>query len=213
MIDDRAGMMPRRALPKYSYSNSATALYLGITEMRALEGCFGKWNIWYWPDGGKATQFLDSDPLQEPATLYLNSPTLVKGLNNDAPPGHATVTAFVPCRYGAWCISDPARLAATKKRHTELILNSIERRFIPRLKDYVGLVCLRTPDENERILRAPIGNIYGRAVERREVWNKLPFQGLLPNLYFVGSYVSFAGIASVIHGACRLYQEFTGDPV
>jgi hypothetical protein len=62
-------------------------------------------------------------------------------------------------------------------------------------------------------LRAPGGNIYGCSFEPREVWTKLPFKRLLPNLYFVGSYVSFAGIASVIQGACRLYEELTGDRV
>jgi phytoene dehydrogenase-like protein len=65
----------------------------------------------------------------------------------------------------------------------------------------------------ERILGAQGGNIYGRPFEPREMWTKVPFKGVLPNLYFVGAYVSFAGIASVIHGACRLYAELTGDRV
>jgi phytoene dehydrogenase-like protein len=145
--------------------------------------------------------------------LYLNSPTLVKGVTNDAPPGHATVTAFAPCAYAPLNRGGPEGNGALKERHAALLLDAITRRFIPGLRDHVGVVHLRTPDENERILVAPEGNIYGRSFEPHEVWTRLPFKGLLPNLYFVGAYISFAGIASVIHAACRLYRELTGDRV
>jgi phytoene dehydrogenase-like protein len=200
-------------LPKYKYSESIGSLYLGITDRRILEPHFGRWNIWYWPLAADRTDFLDSDPLQNPPMLYLNSPTLVKGVHNDAPPGHATITAFAPCRYGALNRSNSGEEAVARQRHTELLMDAIARRFIPDLKKYIDLVHHRTPDDNERILHAPAGNIYGRSFEPREVWTKVPFRGVLPNLYFVGSYVSFAGIASVIHVACRLYEELTGDRV
>jgi phytoene dehydrogenase-like protein len=89
----------------------------------------------------------------------------------------------------------------------------IDRRFAPGLQQHVAVSCLRTPADKERILLAPGGTIYGRSFEPGEVWTKVPFKGLLPNLYLVGSYVSFAGIASVIQGASRVYEELTGDRV
>jgi phytoene dehydrogenase-like protein len=93
------------------------------------------------------------------------------------------------------------------------LIELIDRRFAPGLKEHVAVSSLSTPADKERILLAPGGTIYGRSFEPREVWTKVPFRGLLPNLYLVGSYVSFAGIASVIHGACRVYEELTGDRV
>src|SRR5262249_27677205 len=161
------------------------------TDARILEPHFGRWNIWCSAGTGPLSPFTDSDPHRSPAHLYLNSPTLVKGVNNDAPPGHATVTAFAPSP------GTPPERGGTggdgaKEKYAERLLDAIARRFIPGLKDHLGVVHLRTPHDNERILRAPQGNIYGRAFEPREVWTKLPFKGALPNLYFVGSYVSFA---------------------
>src|SRR5262249_12637160 len=156
---------------------------------------------------------LDSDPLQGPGYLYLNSPTLVKGVTNDAPPGHATVTAFAPCSHAALKRAEAGGNGAVRERLTAHLLDLIGRRFIPGLKDRLGAVHLCTPEDKERLLLAPEGNIYGRSFEPREIWTRVPFKGVLPNLYFVGSYVSFAGIASVVQGACRLYQELTGDCV
>jgi all-trans-retinol 13,14-reductase len=210
---DPPGLGEAVRLPEYRYSGSVYSLFLGVTDARLLEPHFGRWNIWWFAGTGPLSPFTGSDPREFPGHLYLNSPTLVKGVNNDAPPGHATVTAFVPSPG-----TPPQRGAsggdeAAKEIHAERLLEAIAGRFIPGLKDHLGAVHLRTPHDNERILRAPQGNIYGRSFEPREVWTKLPFKGGLPNLYFVGSYVSFAGIASVIHGACRLYQELTGDRV
>jgi phytoene dehydrogenase-like protein len=204
---------PYAQAPKYGYSESISSLFLGITDARVLEPVFGRWNIWYRSGADPGTAFRDSDPLREPPMLYLNSPTLVKGVRNDAPPGHATVTAFAPCGYAAWKRAGPGDEAVVREKHTALLLDVIARRFISGLKDHLGAVHLRTPGDKERLLHAPAGNIYGRSFEPREVWTKLPFKGVLPNLYFVGAYVSFAGIASVIHSACRLYEELTGDRV
>jgi all-trans-retinol 13,14-reductase len=212
LLDPAAGMASPR-LPKYRYSQSAASLFLGVRDARVLEPHFGRWNIWYGSGAAGWSAPPDAGPLDEPTGLYLNSPTLVKGVTNDAPPGHATVTAFAPCDYGTLKRRDPGANAIWKEKHAAMLVDLVARRFAPGLKDAVDVVHLRTPDDNERILRAPEGNIYGRTCEPREVWVKLPFKGLLPNLYFVGSYVSFAGIASVIHSACRLYEELTGDRV
>src|SRR5262249_18670805 len=133
--------------------------------------------------------------------------------DNDAPSGHATVTAFVPCGYEAWKRADAASRQTLKDKHTATVIDVIDKRFAPGLKDKIGAVYLETPEDKERTLHAPGGTIYGRCLEAREVWTKVPWKGILPQLYFVGSYISFAGICSVIHGACRLYEELTGDHV
>ena len=212
LIDQAEGTASPR-LPKYRYSQSASSLFLGVRDARVLEPHFGRWNIWYGSGSAAWSTPADAGPLDEPTALYLNSPTLVKGVNNDSPPGHATVTAFAPCSYAALKRQGPGENGTWKEKHTAALIDLIARRFVPGLQEAIDVVHLRTPDDNERILGAPEGNIYGRSFGPREVWTKLPFQGLLPSLYFVGSYVSFAGIASVIHSACRLYEELTGDRV
>ncbi len=204
---------PRLRLPGYRYSRSVVSLFLGVSDARMLDRHFGRWNVWYSAVASPWSEAPGAGALDEPSGLYLNSPTLGKGVNNDSPPGHATLTAFAAADYRAWKGRDAAANEAWKEKHTAALVDLIARRFAPGLKSVIDAVHLRTPLDNERILRAPEGNIYARAFEPRELWTRLPFKGLLPNLYFVGSYVSFAGIASVIHAACRLYEELTGDRV
>jgi all-trans-retinol 13,14-reductase len=199
-------------LPNYSYSRSVTSLFLGVADARVLEPAFGRWNVWYLEGADSGPGYCD-DPGAPPPSLYVNSPTLVKGRDNDAPPGHATLSAFVPCRYGAFKEADPAAKQALKDRHAALILDVIETRLAPGLKQKAEVMYLDTPEDKERQMGAPRGNIYGRGFGARDVWAKVPFKGPLPDLYFVGSYVSFAGIPSVIQGACVLYRELTGDRV
>jgi all-trans-retinol 13,14-reductase len=208
-----AGAAGCRRVPTYTYSQSASSLFLGVTDSRILTDHFGKWNVWYSAGTESASSLNDAGPLDEPKALYVNSPTLVKGLNNDSPPGHATLTAGAIYSYQACKSAERAANDDWRARHTSMLIDLIERRFAPGLKEKIGALCLRTPQDKERIMLAPEGNIYGRSFDSREVWTRFPFKGVLPNLYFVGAYVTFAGIASVIHGACSLYQELTGDSV
>jgi all-trans-retinol 13,14-reductase len=212
MIDHAAANRSPR-VPDYKYSRSGTSLFLGVKDVSLMKRCLGKWNVWYVASADPMPDLYDAHPLDAPRALYLNSATLVKGVTNDAPPGHAAVTAFVPASYHAFAGVDPAAQEALKQRQTALTLDLVERRFLPGLRDALEVVHVRTPADKQRVWQAPEGNVYGRSIEPREVWKKAPIKGTLPGLYFVGSYVSYGGIASVIQGACRLYEELTGDRV
>jgi phytoene dehydrogenase-like protein len=200
-------------VPSYKHSASASSLFLGISDSGILRPRFGNWNIWYHAGTAPEPDLFDAGPLDEPKFLFVNSPTLVKGRTNDAPPGHATVTAFAPCSYQACKRAGKATAQVWRDKHTAMILDLIDQRFAPGLKEKLGAIHLRTPEDKEQLMGAREGNVYARSLEPQEVWTKIPFKGILPNLYFIGASVSFAGIAQVIQGACRLYRELTGDSV
>jgi all-trans-retinol 13,14-reductase len=210
---DYPGRPASFGLRPFKYSHSASSLFLGVTDARVLRRRFGRWNLWYSAGANAADDFCKFGPLDEPQILYLNCSTFVKGQNNDAPPGHATLTAMVLCSYQAWKQAGQATAPVWRAKHTAMLVDLIDRRFAPGLKDNIGALFLQTPEDKERVMSAPQGNIYGRTFEPRDLWQKISFKGLLPNLYFTGAYVSFGGIAAVIQGACRLYQELTGDRV
>jgi phytoene dehydrogenase-like protein len=209
MIDRPAG----NGIPQYSYSGSVNSFFFGVTDAEVLKPGLGNWNVWYSAGSEPAPGMFDAAPGDSLRFLYLNSPSLVKGTGNDAPPGHATVTAFSPCGYRAFTQASPEHRQAMTERQTAQVIDLIDRRFAPGLKQRLAVTHVRTPLDKERVWIAPEGNIYGRSLGPRDVWVEVPWKGLLPNLYFVGAYVSFPGIASVIQGACRLYRELTGDSV
>ena len=119
----------------------------------------------------------ESGPLDEPKALYVNCPTFVMGGGRDAPPGHATVATFAPCSYQACNRQGQAAGLVWRDKHAGMLIDLIDRRFAPGLKEKLGAIHLCTPDEKEPVLLAPEGNIYGRSVEAREVWTKIPFKG------------------------------------
>jgi phytoene dehydrogenase-like protein len=212
LIDSPAGGTPFH-LPRYKRSGTLCSLFLGVADASILRPRFGNWNLWYHAGPEPVADLYEPGPLDEPRLLYLNSPTLVKGRTNDAPPGHAAVTAFLPCSYGTCTHRGAAATQVWKDKLVSTVIDLIDQRFAPGLREGVDAVHLRTPEDKEQILGAPEGNVYARSFEGREVWAKIPFKGVLPNLYFVGASVSFPGIAQVIHGACRVYRELTGDRV
>lgn len=186
-----------------------SSLYLGVNQPEILKPMLGNWNVWYLASSDADPNLYHSSPLREPRMLYLNSPSLVKG--NPGPT--ATVTAFAPCPYESFSQASAEERLELKSKHQSKLLELIERRFLPGLQNHLDAIYLRTPWDKEQAWLAPYGTVYGRSFAPKEVWKKVPYKGLLPNVYHVGAYVSFAGIASVIHGACEIYRELTGDCV
>jgi len=205
-----------KRLPNYEQSNSLTSLFLGIRDASCLEGTFGRWNIWYSPTDKPPRNLYESDPTASPQAMYLNSPTLLTGCQNDAPPGGATVTVFVP---GA---IEPFALAAAEsrealellvERHTEQVLDVIGERFIPGLREQLDAVETVTALDNHRLLRAPEGAIYGKSLTPKGAMTRIPSRGVFPNAHFVGHYPAFAGIPSVIRSGCLAYEAVTGERI
>jgi all-trans-retinol 13,14-reductase len=198
-------------IPRYRYSGGLDSIYLGVRDAGVLDQHFGRWNIWY----HAAPDSKGGDGSAGPKALYLNSPTLLTGNPDDAPPGGATVTAFtIPAAQGMPTAErNPGRPGTSDGYEIDPLLEFIDRRFATGLRGCLDTAMVRTPRDTEMILRSPRGNSYARALTPDQVMKKIPWRGLLPNLYFVGAYVGFPGVSPVIHSACRVYNELTGDNV
>ena len=59
---------------------------------------------------------------------------------------------------------DPRAYHREKKRLREHLLDVLEARFIPGLRDHIDVFALGSPTTNERFVRAPHGNSYGAAL-------------------------------------------------
>jgi phytoene dehydrogenase-like protein len=228
----RPGFRPERKIPAYRHSLSLTSVFLGIRDASVLRPRFGAWNLWYRRSADRVGRGYASGPEDPPEMLYLNSPSMITGRTRAGALGPsetevgelgtgefgigATVTGFVPSSYAEFATRaarSRAEYETCASRHRDLILDAIERKFIPDLRSHLDFVEIRTPYDNEQILRAPQGNVYGRWMSPSEMKIRVPWRGPLKNLYFVGSQVSFPGIFSVIQNACHLYKALTGDRV
>jgi phytoene dehydrogenase-like protein len=148
--------------------------------------------------------------------MYLNSPTLVVDRGVDAPPGGATVTAFVPASYETFkyaADASPGAYAALVDAHTAAVLDVIEARFIPGLRGALDYLSVRTPLDHARALRSPNGAVYGKSFRPRDINIKVPWRSPLNNLYFAGQYTAQAGIVLAIQSACFLYEQLMARPI
>ncbi len=71
-----------------------------------------------------------------------------------------------------------------------------------------------SPLTNEFYVRAPKGNCYSTPLDPKHVnLRRLNYRSPFPNLYYVGASSCLPGFATIIHFACMLYEELTGDRV
>ena len=199
-------------LPKYRYSRSLTSVFIGLRDAKVLKPIFGPWNVWYCRSPEHVPNLYEQHPEHPPERMYVNSPSMINPLMNDAPPGGATLTAFVPADFQAF--KDAAEKSSEThddllNRHREVILDVIEDRFVPGIREQIQFIRLISPYEVFTHFGQTMGNVYGKAFRPRDVLIKLPWKSKISNLYYVGQYTAFAGVIPAIMSACNLYQHFT----
>jgi phytoene dehydrogenase-like protein len=94
-----------------------------------------------------------------------------------------------------------------KKRLREHLLDVIEARFIPGLRDHIDVFALGTPTTNERFVRAPHGNAYGTELTPENVTrNRRPMQAL-ENLWMVNASAGWPSVAGTVGSGRRLARQ------
>jgi phytoene dehydrogenase-like protein len=90
------------------------------------------------------------------------------------------------------------------------LLDVIEARFIPGLRDHIDVFALGTPTTNERFVRAPRGNSYGAALTPAHVnTSRRPMQAL-DNLWLVNATAGWPSVAGTIGSGRRLAEQLLG---
>jgi phytoene dehydrogenase-like protein len=96
----------------------------------------------------------------------------------------------------------------------ERILDVIEARYVPRIRDRLVMRLTGTPATNARFCRAPEGNAYGAALTPTNVGvHRRPFRTGLENLWMVNATAGFPSVAGTVGAGIRLYGDLTGDTV
>ncbi|OGP71801.1 MAG: hypothetical protein A2W09_00990 [Deltaproteobacteria bacterium RBG_16_50_11] len=123
-------------------------------------------------------------------TLMISIPTLLD--SSRAPAGHhlMKVLATVPYDYQKrWGAGDPEKYRQIKAEFSERILQQLESRFIPGLKQHLLFHEAATPLTLERYTGNECGAMYGLASTPRQIGNSRPsHRTSIPGLFQVGHY-------------------------
>jgi len=203
----------------YEYSSGTVTLYLGVRGIDLREHGFGSYNVWHYPhddlDRIYDAQLVGHD-LSDP-WLFMSTPTLHSDAPGLCPPGDQILEVATSCDYTRMArLRERDRRAYNheKRKIRETILDVIEARYVPRLRDHLVLRVVGTPATNARFCRAPEGNAYGAALTPRNVsLGKGPYRSALANLWMVGATAGFPSVAGTAAAGIRLYRELSGDAV
>lgn len=212
-------LAPDASRLKYDYSCSTVTLYLAVKGLDLRDHGFGSFNVWHYPHEDIDRMYDDQlrrHDLSNP-WLFMSTPTLHSDAPGLCPPGHQ-VLEVATCADHAWFADlrrrDRRAYNLEKKRIRERILDVIEARYVPRLRDHLAIRVMGTPATNERFCRAPAGNAYGAALVPAQVaLGRRPFRTSLDNLWMVNATAGLPSVAGAIGSGMRLYEELTGDRV
>jgi phytoene dehydrogenase-like protein len=97
-----------------------------------------------------------------------------------------------------------------KKRVVEAILDVVEARYVPRLREHLSLRVAGTPATNERFCRAPLGNSYGAALVPANVGpGRGPYRSAVENLWLANATAGMPSVAGAIGAGARLFEELS----
>ncbi len=203
----------------YAYSCGTFTMYLGLRGLDLREHGFGSFNVWHYPheDINRVydDQLLRHD-LSDP-WLFLSTPTLHSDAPGICPPKDQILevaTAADHAHFAALRRRDRRAYNVEKKRIRERILDVLDARYVPGIRDHLVMRVTGTPATNARFVRAPEGNSYGSALTPQNVGpHRRPFRSRLDNLWLANATAGFPSVAGAIGAGIRLYEELTGDRV
>lgn len=191
------------------YSYGGVSLYLGLKGIDLRDHGFGSYNVWSYPHDDLERIYADQgerNDLSDP-WLFFSTPTLHSAEPGLAPPGCQTLHVSTHAAYPEWReLRDRDRRAyrREKKRLRDHLLDVIEGRLVPGLRDHIDVFAFGTPTTNERYVRAPQGNSYGTVLTPEQVTsNRHPLRAL-DNLWLVNASAGWPSVAGTIGSGRRL---------
>lgn len=200
----------------YAYSCGTFTMYLAVKGLDLREHGFGSWNVWHYPHADLDRMYDDQllrHDLSDP-WLFMSTPTLHSSEPGLCPPGEQILeiaTALDHDRFARLRRSDRREYNREKKRLVDGILDLLEARYVPDLREHLSLRIAGTPATNERFCRAPAGNSYGAALVPA---NMRPGRGpyrsrAADNLWLANATAGFPSVAGAIGAGVRLHEDLT----
>jgi phytoene dehydrogenase-like protein len=188
-------------------------MYLAVKGIDLRDHGFGSFNVWHYPHADIDRMYDDQlvrHDLSNP-WLFMSTPTLHSGEPGLCPEGEQILelaTAVDHARFERMRREDRRAYNREKKRIVDGLLEIVESRYVPRLREHLSLRIAGTPATNERFCRAPAGNAYGAALVPANVGiGRGPYQSAVENLWLANATAGFPSVAGAVGAGMRLYEQ------
>jgi all-trans-retinol 13,14-reductase len=200
----------------YEYSCGTFTMYLALKGIDLRDHGFGSWNVWHYPHADLDRMYDDQlirHDLSNP-WLFMSTPTLHSPEPGLCPPGEQILeiaTALDHDRFARLRHRDRRAYNREKKRIVDTILDLLEARYVPGLRQHLTMRIAGTPATNERFCRAPAGNSYGAALVPANVGpGRGPYRSrAVDNLWLANATAGFPSVAGAIAAGVRLHEELS----
>jgi phytoene dehydrogenase-like protein len=202
----------RRRL-RYAYSCGTFTMYLAVKGLDLREHGFGSFNVWHYPHADLDRMYDDQlvrHDLSSP-WLFMSTPTLHSSEPGLCPDGEQILelaTAVDHARFARLRREDRRAYNVEKKKIVDTLLEIVEARYVPHLREHLSMRLAGTPATNERFCRAPLGNAYGAALVPANVGPfRGPYRSAVENLWMANATAGFPSVAGAIGAGTRLFEE------
>jgi phytoene dehydrogenase-like protein len=203
----------------YAYSPSNFMVYCAVEGLDLEDYGFGKWNLFHTeePDLNKAYHRMYHLGDYSAPSFAVTVPGLLTNDGSDAPEGQQIMEFITVANYQRfWDLkaSSPAAYRRKKREITDSMINVMERRYIPGLRDHITFLVSGSPTTNERYCWSPAGNSYGSNMIPENIGpGRLNHKTSLKNFYFCNASSGYAGFAGTIWTGANLYEILEQDAV
>lgn len=208
IIGERKLPTPFNKKLNYDYSCGSFVVYLGLKDIDLTQHGFGDWNVWYFPENNLNNCFdtiIKNKDLSDP-TLFISTPSIsIKEASHPDGCHQMVIETFCPFSY----FKDVERNLYEKEKEkiTNAIVDILEKKFIPNIRDHIDFIEAGTPLTNRRYVHAPEGNMYGQSLSPKNIKiGKINYETPFTNLFLIGATAGIPSIGGGLHCSLKLVE-------
>ncbi len=218
-------MIGREKFPKeftdkldYEYSHTGLMIYLGLKNIDLRDHGFGNFNTWHledWDMNETWRQELAGD--YSKPWIFMGTPTLHSDQSGIAPNGCHILEVETLGGYDHFKrLKDSGdnfkSYNQEKSRVANIMLDIVEKKYIPNLREHIALKLIGSPTTNEDFCLAPRGNAYGSHLTPKNMGlGRLKSETPFRNLWWCNASSGYGGICPTIGTGNALYMKLIGD--
>ena len=204
----------------YDYSYSSFVLYGIVKDLDLSQYGFGDWNVWHCQeDHNKAFKAMYHDNDYSKPYFAMNCRSFhTDDRSNCMREGCQVFQICTVANFDYWemlRLRDRKAYNLKKKEVLDCLLDSVEKHYVPNIREHLILKMTGSPTTNERFVNSPKGGSYGVNLTPRnfQFSRKLTSNTSLKNFHFCSAASGVAGFSGTIMTGVQLYEKLSGNTI